>query len=370
MDPFFSCRMTGRARMARHSARAAVAFAAAPLVPRPAAAGASRCLPLVTVAPSAFVAGAPLWATPPARLGRRTARSPPATMQVNSDPKPVQDYFKYLQNELPPATKDMPSTIVGTGRIGSLLAKYGEGRDTIIGRGDTIPADGTGPIYVCTRAEDLEAVITACPKGRRDDLVFLQNGMLEPILRKYSLVDNTRANLYLAVPKLGKPPIDGITASHPDGLTAAHGKWAGSLQGRLAEANMSCRILHERDFQRSTLEKLIWISAYNLVGAIYGGVSMGEVATRYATDVDAMVTELGTMVRFTLTVGMLPRLEERQREYALSVKDFPTSLKEFEFRNGYFYKYSMLAREKGFPDPTPMHTDFLEEGKKLGRIDW
>ncbi|KAK1861882.1 hypothetical protein I4F81_004461 [Pyropia yezoensis] len=309
----------------------------------------------------------------PAAMARGSARSAmgfAAAPLVNSDPKPVQDYFKYLQNELPPATKDMPSTIIGNGRIGNLLAKYGEGRDTIIGRGDSIPTEGDGPIYVCTRAEDLEAIIAACPESRRDDLVFLQNGMLEPILRKYSLVENTRANLYLAVPKMGATPIDGITASHPDGLTSANGKWAGALQGRLAEANLSCRILHERDFQRSTLEKLIWISAYNLVGAIYGGVSMGEVASRYSTDVDAMVTELGTMVRFTLTVGMLPRLEERQREYALTVKDFPTSLKEFEFRNGYFYKYSMLAREKGFPDPTPMHTDFLEEGKKLGRIDW
>jgi len=353
--------------MARPSARAAAAFASAPLAPRLASAATPRAAAVSPRRSSTFL-GTATSPVPDRRTARATSVAP--TMQVNSDPKPVEDYFKYLSNDLPPVTKDCPSTIIGAGRIGSLLARYGEGRDTLVGRGDAIPADGTGPIYVCTRAEDLDAVISACPDERREDLVFMQNGMLEPVLRKYSLVDNTRANLYLAVPSLGADPIDGITPSHPNGLTAAYGKWAGSLQERLAEANLSCKILHEKDFRRSTLEKLIWISAFNLVGAIHGGANMGDVATKYATDVDAMVTEMGMMVRFTLTVGMLPRLEERQREFALSVKDFKTGIKEFEWRNGYFYRYSMLAREKGFPDPTPMHTDWLEEGKKMGLIDW
>ena len=57
---------------------------------------------------------------------------------------------------------DQPSIIVGQGRVGLLLAELGERRgldDVIVKRGDPIPADHPGPIYVCTRNDDLSAVL-------------------------------------------------------------------------------------------------------------------------------------------------------------------------------------------------------------------
>ena len=52
-----------------------------------------------------------------------------------------------------------PVTIVGAnGRVGDLLASVGEGKDVLVGRSDSIPEDGEGPILVCTRNDVLDSV--------------------------------------------------------------------------------------------------------------------------------------------------------------------------------------------------------------------
>jgi hypothetical protein len=52
------------------------------------------------------------------------------------------------------------------------------------------------------------------------DLVFLQNGMLQPWLDSRGLGDNTQVLVYFAVAKLGDAPTDGKTDVNPEGLTA------------------------------------------------------------------------------------------------------------------------------------------------------
>ena len=49
-----------------------------------------------------------------------------------------------------------------------------------------------GPIVVCTRNDDLQAIVDATPAGRREDLVFIQNGMLQPWLDAQGLGENTQ----------------------------------------------------------------------------------------------------------------------------------------------------------------------------------
>ena len=50
--------------------------------------------------------------------------------------------------------------IIGGGRIGNQLFEGNGKKDTFLsGRTDTLPAGGSGPIYVCTRNNDLEAII-------------------------------------------------------------------------------------------------------------------------------------------------------------------------------------------------------------------
>lgn len=100
-------------------------------------------------------------------------------------------------------TEDCPSIIVGDGRISAILADFGKRRgyeDLIVKRGEPIPELEAGgnlvrkPIYVCTSADDLDAVVATCPEARREDLVFLQNGQLEPFRQRTGLYDTTQAS--------------------------------------------------------------------------------------------------------------------------------------------------------------------------------
>lgn len=253
-------------------------------------------------------------------------------------------------------TQDCTSTIIGSGRLGNFLREMGNGDDLVIRRGQSIPEDAPGPIYVCTRNDDLEDIILNCPESKKEDLVFVQNGFLEKVLRRHNVDDNTKANIYFAVKQMGDDPIDGVTDVNPEGLTAVCGKWEGAFAERLEKAKLTCKIMKERDFRRSQLDKLIWISAFNLIGSVHGNIPMGEVARAHEAEASEMAIELAQMIRFTLTVGMMPEIERRLLAYARVVKDFPTAFKEFKWRNGFFYDYSQIAKRNGLPDPTPMHT--------------
>jgi hypothetical protein len=113
-------------------------------------------------------------------------------------------------------------TVIGGGRIGSLLEKGGE--SILLKRGDSISADNEGtPILIATRNDSLEKIIEECPENRLKDLVFLQNGYLDGFLEKKGLADNTQALLFFSVPSLGVEPVDGVTSVNPEGLTAATG---------------------------------------------------------------------------------------------------------------------------------------------------
>lgn len=65
-----------------------------------------------------------------------------------------------------------PAIIVGGGRVGRALQDLGNGDDVLVKRGEPVPIDFVGPILVCTRNDDLEAVLEATPKSR-------WSGMLE-----------------------------------------------------------------------------------------------------------------------------------------------------------------------------------------------
>lgn len=74
------------------------------------------------------------------------------------------------------------------------------------------------------------------------DLVFFQNGMLDPWYESKGLIDANQVLAYFAISKLGEAPVDGITDTNPEGLTAAYGKWASAVAGRLNAAGLSCKV--------------------------------------------------------------------------------------------------------------------------------
>jgi len=319
-------------------------------------------------------------AAAPARSGRLRM------MSMYSDSRPTQEYFDFLLGRNQQAeSENMPSIIVGDGRIGAMLADFGQRRgfdDIIIRRGDMIPELQAGgqlvrmPIYVCTRNDELDAVLAQTPRERWEDLVFLQDGQLEPFLQRNGLYDTTRAVLWLVAMRKGGKPVDGITSEAPEGLTTVSGKWSGALQMRLGTGGLTSSIVNDRDLRRNMLERLIFLAVFHLVGAVHGGLSIGDVAKRHQEEVCALIRELATFCRFTLSVALKTGLEDRLLDYARRVEFLPTALEDFEWRNGYFYRYSLMAGNRtnaaGFtveiPDSTPIHTEYLLEARHMGLL--
>lgn len=264
------------------------------------------------------------------------------------------------------AAADCPSIIVGSGRIGSLLRSLGSDKDAVMRRGDPFPeSPATGPIYVTTRNNDLAGVIEATPNDRRKDLVFMQNGMLGKFLEEQRLTGNTQVLLYLAVAKLGEAPIDGITDLNPDGLTAAKGEWAAAFADRLSKGGLKFKLPNDDEYTSGMLEKHAWICSFMVVGALNGGVTVGDVESKHADQLKPLVDELCAAGEEALGVKLPTGAYDRLAAYGRSVAHFPTAVKEFEWRNGWFYDISKAALAAGKPDPMPLHTAGL---KKLGVI--
>jgi hypothetical protein len=145
--------------------------------------------------------------------------------------------------------------IIGAGRIGGLLAE--PGACVVLGREDSIDAQGKGPILITTRNDALEGIVDNCPENRRKDLVFMQNGYLDKFLESKGLLDNTQVLLYLAVTAKGVAPIDGVTTVNPEGLTAATGEHAQAFADRLAPMNLKCRVVSPVDYRPAMFEKVM-----------------------------------------------------------------------------------------------------------------
>eukprot|EP00268_Persea_americana_P043822 TRINITY_DN4410_c0_g1_i5.p1 TRINITY_DN4410_c0_g1~~TRINITY_DN4410_c0_g1_i5.p1 ORF type:complete len:120 (-),score=34.77 TRINITY_DN4410_c0_g1_i5:764-1123(-) len=108
--------------------------------------------------------------------------------------------------------------------------------------------------------------------------------MLEPWFQSKGLGDADQVLAYFAVSKLGEPPVDGITDTNPEGLTAAFGKWASAVAARLHSGGLSCKVLDREAFEKQMVEKLIWISAFMLVGARHPGATVGVVEKDYRSE--------------------------------------------------------------------------------------
>ena len=69
--------------------------------------------------------------------------------------------------------------------------------------------------------------------------------MLEPWLESKDLGDADQVLAYFAVSKPGEPPVDGITDTNPEGLTASYGKWASAVADRLHAGGRTCKVNEE-----------------------------------------------------------------------------------------------------------------------------
>jgi hypothetical protein len=79
--------------------------------------------------------------------------------------------------------------------------------------------------------------------------------------------------------------------------------------------------------------------------------------------VTLLIEELASGGAPALGVSMADGYVERLHAYSRSVAHFPTAVKEFKWRNGWFYSHTEKSRAEGKPDPYPTHTAWLKELK-------
>ena len=252
------------------------------------------------------------------------------------------------------------SEIIGGGRIGETLAKAGD--CIILGRGDKIDPEASGPILIATRNDALDGIVDGCPENRRKDLVFMQNGYLDEFLESKGLLANTQVLLYLSVTAKGADAVDGVTSVNPEGLTAATGLHAQAFADRLAALDLKCNVVSSKDYRPAMFEKLMWISTYMLVGTAKNCKSVGEAGSQHGELVEKIITELVAAVSakegITFTAGTMARLAA----YTDVVADFPCGVKEFEWRNKYFYDLG--------DDAVPTHNALLKECAAAGKLSF
>ena len=232
----------------------------------------------------------------------------------------------------------------------------------MVGRGGAASSDGSGPIFVCTRNDVLGDLVESTPENRRKDLVFMQNGYIDGFLEERGLEGNTQALIFFAVAKKGEAPTDGKTELNPDGLTKVTGPWAEAYAARVHAAGLACEVVESEAYKTAMFEKLIWISAFMLVGAVNGGITVGDVEQMHRPAVLELIDELAGAVTQAQGVKFGPGVGERLCAYARSVAHFPTAIKEFEFRNGFFWELSETAEDEDRPDPCPLHTQYCNKG--------
>lgn len=97
------------------------------------------------------------------------------------------------------------------------------------------------------------------------------------------------------------------------------------------------QVLEKGVFEKQMLEKLIWISAFMLVGARHPGATVGVVEKEYRSEVSSLIAELASVAAAERGLSFGEGMEERLCAYSRAVAHYPTAVKEFKWRNGWFY---------------------------------
>uniref|UniRef100_A0A7S0GP69 Uncharacterized protein n=1 Tax=Proboscia inermis TaxID=420281 RepID=A0A7S0GP69_9STRA len=169
-------------------------------------------------------------------------------------------------------------------------------------------------------------------------------------------MDNTQVLLFVSVTSMEAEPIDGITTVNPEGLTTATGEHAEAFAALLDGLGMKCNVVSSADYRPAMFEKLIWISTYMLVGTAKECSSVGQAQSEHTELVEKIINELIAAVSKKEGIVFSEGATKRLAAYTDVVTDFPAAVKEFEWRNQYFYD---LGDEEA-----PTHNGLLRECKE------
>ncbi|KHN31626.1 hypothetical protein glysoja_045741 [Glycine soja] len=163
---------------------------------------------------------------------------------------------------------------------------------------------------------------------------------MESWLESKGLEDANQVLAYFALSKIGETPIDGRTDTNLEGLilTWLWAKIIATLETIIARLCMfKSQVLDKEVFQKQMLEKLIWICSVMLVGAPHGGVSVGVMDKEFRSELSNLITELASTASSEKGLTFEEAMEERLCAYSRAVAHFPTAVREFKWRNGWFY---------------------------------
>lgn len=246
-------------------------------------------------------------------------------------------------------------TILGAGRVGRALARRAAARELpcrLVDReqGWDALAGERGPILVCVRNDDLDGVLGRVPPARRADLVFVQNGMIRPWLEAHGLAGSTRGLLFFAV-------ADREADLAPGGSSRFTGPLAGDVVAWMHGIDVPAEVVTAGSFAVLELEKLAWNAAFGLLCDRFD-CDVGTVVRDHSAIMRALLVELVEVGDAALGLGLSAAdreaMVERDSDYAVSIPRYRGSLKEWEWRNGWFVQ----AAEAGGP-PDPLHRELL-----------
>lgn len=243
--------------------------------------------------------------------------------------------------------------IIGAGRVGTALHSLSLASSLsceIIERDSGWSALDGPPgnvVLVTVRNDDLPDVVAKVPLHRRDDLVFIQNGMVRTWLRDKALGRCTRGLLYFAVPRPGARIEPGDSSPFCGPYALAMVQWLVTIGIKAHQVDWAC-------FSARELEKLVWNAAFGLMCERYN-CSVGTIVEDHRQELEALVVELSAVGRSMMGVDLpLDFLMGRLCEYSSKIADHRGAVSEFRWRNGWFVKGAAQRKVA-----TPLHHELL-----------
>lgn len=250
--------------------------------------------------------------------------------------------------------------VIGAGRVGTALAGRSQavGIDVALVHRDhgwaALDGPPGDPVLLAVRNDDLREVVARVPAHRRDDLVFVQNGMIRTFLQEKGLDRATRGLLYFAVARKG----DAIVAGGQNPFCGPH---SGAMTRWFVQLGLEARALDWAGFSYFELEKAIWLSALGLLCA-RERLTVGEVVDQHPHDLERLVDELRQVGRAAIGVDVpLPYLLARVVAYSRQIAFFRASVKEWDWRNGWFADQAVR-----FGVDTPLHDALIRATRTSG----
>ena len=226
-------------------------------------------------------------------------------------------------------------TLIGAGRIGGALQARALAKRRpmrVLGRHEDwreLEAPAGVPVVVCTRNDDLPAVLARIPAHRHGDLVFVQNGMLRPWLAANGLQDATRGLLFFAVQARG-------AAIDPGPPSPFCGRHAVAVVAELAALDVAAEVVDARQFAAWELEKLLWNCIFGLLCQAHD-CTVGGVLAAHRDEIAALNAELLAVGQKALGVTLdSAAVLQRLVDYSAAIPQNRAAVKEWPWRNGWF----------------------------------